>query len=140
VRSDLRTRYPWIAAGITLLICVPNLAWQVAKGFPSLEYITNHQGSGGGLVANLVLIGVYLLWGQPNYERLFRGYLFLVVVITPFSCNQVSTAGSVKPALWPHGGQTRELALVLNCRGLQSYLGMAYRTRGTGNKAVPMLR
>lgn len=65
LRSDLRTRYPWIAAGIALLICVPNLAWQIAKGFPSLTYIVNHQGSGGGLVANLVLIGVYLFFLIP---------------------------------------------------------------------------
>jgi hypothetical protein len=65
LRSDLRTRYPWIAAGIALLICAPNLAWQVAKGFPSLVYIANHQGSGGGLVANLVLVGVYLFFLIP---------------------------------------------------------------------------
>jgi hypothetical protein len=65
LRSDLRTRYPWIAAGIALLIWAPNLAWQVAEGFPSLVYITNHQGSGGGLVANLVLIGVYIFFLIP---------------------------------------------------------------------------
>lgn len=65
LRSDLRTRYPWIAAGIALLIWAPNLVWQVAKGFPSLIYIVNHQGSGGGLVANLVLIGVYLFFLIP---------------------------------------------------------------------------
>ena len=65
LRSDLRTRYPWIAAGIALLICAPNLAWQVAKGFPSLIYIANHQGSGGGFVANLVLIVVYLFFLIP---------------------------------------------------------------------------
>ncbi len=65
LRSDLRTRYPWIAAGIALLIWAPNLAWQVPKGFPSLIYIANHQGSGGGLVANLVLFGVYLFFLIP---------------------------------------------------------------------------
>ncbi len=65
LRSDLRTRYPWIAAGIALIIWAPNLAWQVVEGFPSLVYITNHQGSGGGLVANLVLIGVYLFFLIP---------------------------------------------------------------------------
>jgi hypothetical protein len=65
LRSDLRTRYPWIAAGITLLICAPNLAWQVAKGFPSLTYVANHQGSGGGLVVNLTLVGVYLFFLIP---------------------------------------------------------------------------
>jgi Dolichyl-phosphate-mannose-protein mannosyltransferase len=65
LRSDLRTRYPWIAAGIALLIWAPNLAWQVAKGFPSVVYIANHQGSGGGLVVNLILIGVYLFFLMP---------------------------------------------------------------------------
>ena len=65
LRSDLRTRYPWIAAGIALLIWAPNLAWQVAKGFPSLIYIANHQGSGGGLAVNLILIGVYLFFLIP---------------------------------------------------------------------------
>jgi hypothetical protein len=65
LRSDLRTRYPWIGAGIALLICAPNLAWQVAKGFPSLIYIVNHQGSGGGLVANLILFVVYLFFLMP---------------------------------------------------------------------------
>jgi hypothetical protein len=65
LRSDLRTRYPWIAAGIALLIWAPNLVWQIAKGFPSLVYIANHQGSGGGPVANLILIGVYLFFLIP---------------------------------------------------------------------------
>jgi hypothetical protein len=76
LRTDLRKRYPWIAAGIVLLICAPNLAWQIAKGFPSLIYIVDHQGSGGGFVANLVLIVVYLfflipLWGA-GLVSLFR--------------------------------------------------------------------
>src|SRR5450631_3515039 len=65
LRSDLRTRYPWIAAGIALLICAPNLAWQVAEGFPSLIYIVNHQGSGGGFVDNLLLIVVFLSFLIP---------------------------------------------------------------------------
>jgi hypothetical protein len=65
LRADLRTRYPWIAAGIALLICAPNLAWQIARGFPSLVYIANHQGSGGGFVANVVLIVVYLFFLIP---------------------------------------------------------------------------
>ena len=65
LRADLRTRYPWIAAGIALVIWAPNLAWQVAKGFPSLIYIANHQGSGGGLGVNVLLIVVYLFFLIP---------------------------------------------------------------------------
>jgi len=65
LRSHLRTRYPWVAAGIALLIWAPNLAWQVANGFPSLVYIANHQGSGGGVAGNLLLIVVYLFFLIP---------------------------------------------------------------------------
>ena len=65
LRADLRTRYPWIAAGTALLICAPNLVWQFEKGFPSLTYIANHQGSGGGFLMNVLLIVVYLFFLIP---------------------------------------------------------------------------
>ena len=65
LRSDLGTRYPWIAAGIALFMWAPNLAWQVEKGFPSFIYIVNHQGSGGGFVNNALLIVVYLFFLIP---------------------------------------------------------------------------
>jgi len=54
LRKELRTRYPWIAAAIALLIWAPNLAWQVVNGFPSLTYVANHRGSGSG-------VGIYLI-------------------------------------------------------------------------------
>jgi hypothetical protein len=47
-------QYPWIAAAIALLIWAPNLTWQVVNGFPSLTYVANHGGSGGG-------VGIYLI-------------------------------------------------------------------------------
>jgi 4-amino-4-deoxy-L-arabinose transferase-like glycosyltransferase len=65
LRQELQTIYPWLGAAAALLIWAPNLAWQVAEGFPSLLYITNHQGSNGGLVTNLVLILVYLFFLIP---------------------------------------------------------------------------
>jgi hypothetical protein len=61
LRNELRTRYPWIAAAIALLIWAPNLAWQVANGFPSLTYVINHRGSGGG--AGIYLIEFALIAG-----------------------------------------------------------------------------
>ncbi len=65
LRSTLRTRYPWIAAAITILIWAPNLVWQVAEGFPSLTYISNHQGSGGGPGAYLIEVFGYLFFLVP---------------------------------------------------------------------------
>jgi dolichyl-phosphate-mannose-protein mannosyltransferase len=65
LRAELRTRYPWIAAAIALLIWAPNLAWQVVEGFPSLIYITNHGAGGGGPVAYLIEFGVYFFFLIP---------------------------------------------------------------------------
>lgn len=65
LRKELRTKYPWIAAAIALLIWAPNLAWQVVEGFPSLTYIVNHGGGGGGPVTYLIQFGVYFLFVIP---------------------------------------------------------------------------
>jgi Dolichyl-phosphate-mannose-protein mannosyltransferase len=65
LRSELRTRYPWIAAAIAFVIWAPNLAWQVVEGFPTLAYITNHQGSGGGPVTYLIEFAVYFSFLIP---------------------------------------------------------------------------
>ena len=60
LRSELRTRYPWMAAAIALLIWAPNLAWQIVNGFPTLTYVANHQGSGSSVATNLVFLGLYV--------------------------------------------------------------------------------
>ena len=65
LRPALRTRYPWIAAAVALLIWAPNLVWQVAEGFPSLTYMTNHQGSGGGPATYLIELFAYLFFLVP---------------------------------------------------------------------------
>ena len=65
LRAGLRTRYPWIASAIALLIWAPNLAWQVAEGFPTLQYIANHRGSAGGPVVYLIEFFVYCLFLLP---------------------------------------------------------------------------
>ena len=68
LRAELRTRYPWIAGAVALMIWAPNLAWQVVDGFPSLAYITNHGGSiasSGGPVAYLIQLVVYLFFLLP---------------------------------------------------------------------------
>ncbi len=65
LRSELRTRYPWIAAAIALLIWAPNLVWQVGEGFPTLTYVTNHGGSGGGPLVYLIQFGVYFFFLIP---------------------------------------------------------------------------
>ncbi len=65
LRAQLRTPYPWFAVGVALLIWAPNLAWQVAEGFPTLAYVTNHNGSTGGPLTYLVQLGVYFFFLIP---------------------------------------------------------------------------
>jgi hypothetical protein len=65
LRKELRTKSPWIAAAIALLIWAPNLAWQVVEGFPTLIYITHHRGSTGGPVVYLIEFGVYFSFLIP---------------------------------------------------------------------------
>jgi len=85
LRQALRTRYPWIAAAVALVIWAPNLAWQASEGFPSLVYVTNHQGSGGGPAVYLIQLVVYFLFLLPLWFfglfSLFRSRLLRPVAI-----------------------------------------------------------
>ena len=85
LRRELRTKYPWIAVGLALLIWAPNLVWQVAEGFPSLTYITNHSGSGGGPGIYLIEFAVYFFFLLPLWMAgmisLFRSRLLRAIGI-----------------------------------------------------------
>jgi hypothetical protein len=79
LRMELRTKYPWIAVVLALLIWAPNLGWQVVVGFPSLIYITNHRGSTGGPIVYLIEFGVYFSFLIPLWltgmVSLFRSHV-----------------------------------------------------------------
>ena len=38
LRSDLRTRWPWLGALFALVLVAPNLGWQAANGWPSIAF------------------------------------------------------------------------------------------------------
>jgi len=42
VRRHLRTPWPWLAAGIALVVLAPNLVWQAVNGWPTVEFL-DHQ-------------------------------------------------------------------------------------------------
>jgi 4-amino-4-deoxy-L-arabinose transferase-like glycosyltransferase len=41
LRSQLRTRGPWIAAAIALVLFAPHVAWQIANDWPTAEFVRN---------------------------------------------------------------------------------------------------
>jgi 4-amino-4-deoxy-L-arabinose transferase-like glycosyltransferase len=43
MRAQLRSRWPWLGVAIAALLIVPNLLWQRAHGFESLEFYRNAQ-------------------------------------------------------------------------------------------------
>jgi 4-amino-4-deoxy-L-arabinose transferase-like glycosyltransferase len=43
LRRHLATPWPWLGLGLTVLIFLPNLLWQAANGWPSVEYTLNHK-------------------------------------------------------------------------------------------------
>jgi 4-amino-4-deoxy-L-arabinose transferase-like glycosyltransferase len=84
LRRELRTKYPWIAVGLALLIWAPNLTWQVTEGFATLIYITNHGGGASGPLVYLIEFGVYFFFLIP---------VWLVGMISLFRSPQLRPIG-----------------------------------------------
>lgn len=82
LRRHLATPWPWFAAAIALVIFLPNLVWQVANGWPSVQYTLNHKSAQsvdfspltflseqlaliGPIAIPLWIAGMYWLWRDP---------------------------------------------------------------------------
>lgn len=78
LRRFLRTPYPWAGLAIAGAILAPNIAWQIANGFPTLTYTHNHGTDitqGGGIVS---FIAVFILTMGPLFLPLWiAGLVFL---------------------------------------------------------------
>ena len=88
-RALLRSPWPWIGAGLALVILAPNLWWQVTHDWISVQYTISHHGRTDGPVAywlqQLLLFGplfipssVAGLWALRRDSR-FATLLYLVV-------------------------------------------------------------
>jgi 4-amino-4-deoxy-L-arabinose transferase-like glycosyltransferase len=66
-RDVLRTRGPWLAVGLALLIALPNIVWDFANGWPEFEMaavLSQRTGGVLGSLVQLVLLAV-LIAGPP---------------------------------------------------------------------------
>jgi len=100
LRPFLRSRTLWIGVAIALVAAVPNLAWQVANGYPSLIYTLNHSSDiahSGGPAAFLELFvlligpallplwmaGMVFLWREPRHRPTFGLVCLTILLFLP---------------------------------------------------------
>lgn len=78
-RRSLRTRGPWLAAGIAALIVAPHLAWQIGNGWPTREFVHNATSAKMQSVPPLTFLLDQLLNFNPLSSPLWIGGLLWAV-------------------------------------------------------------
>lgn len=80
LRVELRKPWPWVAAAVALLIFLPNMLWQIAYGFPTLEDLQNVAREGKNVVLGPVeFVGQQILLLHPVLFPLWlTGLVWLV--------------------------------------------------------------
>ena len=109
-RKDLLTPWPWLGAVICVVVVSPYLFWQVANGWPTLEYWTNYgtirMGDrpsilefltvvliiAGPLLLPLWLAGLYRIFRRlDGVDYSFLGWMFGATAVTLFLRNTKTT-------------------------------------------------
>jgi hypothetical protein len=115
LREELKTKYPYIGAGIALLIFCPYIIWNLTHDFAHLEFMRNAaQSKYGGLTPVSFILDMVLIFNPLSFfiwipglifyfynknSRIFRplGYIWLVTFIILF-INWHSKAEYMAPA------------------------------------------
>ena len=111
-RRFLRSRWLWIGAAIAVGLALPNILWEVANGWPTLEFVRNAAGTKNahvspfGFLANQILAlhpltlpvwltGLIICFRTPRYRLL--GCLYLVPMLI-LMATQSARADYLAPA------------------------------------------
>jgi hypothetical protein len=111
-RRALRSRWLWFGAALAAAIALPNILWEVANGWPTLEFVRNASGSKNAHVspvaflANQILVlhpltlpiwltGLVVCFRTPRYRLL--GCLYLVPMLI-LMATQSARADYLAPA------------------------------------------
>jgi Dolichyl-phosphate-mannose-protein mannosyltransferase len=124
-RPALRTRWPWLGAGIAAVIWAPNLIWQVTHGWPQLamasalhqEYSTRYDyllglpdqlEYAGLLVAPLLIAGIIMLWRTPPLRFLAVTVTLIVIYVLAWLPGKANYTEGLLPAVLAAGSVTAE--------------------------------
>ena len=124
-RPALRTRWPWLGAGIAAVIWSPNLIWQATHGWPQLAMASAlHQQNisvadyVGGLPAQLIYLGLLVipltiaglirLWRTPELRFIAVAATVIVAYVLAWVPGKVYYAGGMAPAVLAAGSLAAE--------------------------------
>jgi 4-amino-4-deoxy-L-arabinose transferase-like glycosyltransferase len=124
-RSVLRTRWPWIGAGIAAVIWAPNLIWQATHGWPQLamsaalhQQNTSPGDYAGGLPAQLfylglliapvVVAGLVVLWRSSELRFIAVTATLVLLYVLAWVPGKVYYADGVAPAVLAAGALAAE--------------------------------
>ena len=124
-RSVLRTRWPWLAAGVAAVIWAPNLIWQATHGWPQLamasalhQQNTSPGNYAGGvpaqfvylglLVAPLVVAGFIRLWRAPELRFIAVAATLVVVYVLAWIPGKPYYSDGMAPAVLAAGAVAAE--------------------------------
>lgn len=72
-RRLLRTPWCWLGGGLALLLLLPNLLWQQAHDWPTLEFLRNAQAQKNYLLSPLEYLSAQMLYQHPLALPLWAG-------------------------------------------------------------------
>jgi 4-amino-4-deoxy-L-arabinose transferase-like glycosyltransferase len=124
-RPVLRTRWPWLGAGIAAIIWAPNVAWQATHGWPQLamsaalhrentspgDYIAGLPGEIiylGLVMAPLVVAGFVVLWRTAELRFIAIAATLVLLYVLAWVPGKVYYADGVAPALLAAGAAATE--------------------------------
>ncbi len=79
-RAALRTRGPWLGLGIAALLLLPNIAWEQANGWPTLEFMRNAQAKKMVAMSPQAFLGALALNFNPVTAPLWAGGVVWLLV------------------------------------------------------------
>jgi Dolichyl-phosphate-mannose-protein mannosyltransferase len=65
-RRQLASPWPWVAAVLAALVVLPNIAWQIAHGWPSLEFYRNAALNKNQPIGPLQVLGQQFMFMSPG--------------------------------------------------------------------------